>query len=326
MATFRARNSGNWQTIIRLVGIPPISRTFKNKSDAQLWAKRTEAEIYNGNLTIGLNDLRRLSLATLIERYRDTVSINKRGHRQERALLNALLRRPFAKLSLSAVTPHHFASYRDSRLVQVRASTINHELTLLNQIFRIAKAEWSIPVNNPIEGLSRPKSSPSRTRRLNGNEFTLLMDAVASCRNPHIKPVILFAIETGMRRSEILRIEWANIDLNNRTLSIDETKNGSPRIIALTQSAAEVLAEQHGKGLCQPFPLSIESFHMAWKRLMARSDIKNLHFHDLRHEAISRFFEKGLSVPEVALISGHKDYRMLARYTHLRAEDVAKKL
>ncbi len=87
-----------------------------------------------------------------------------------------------------------------------------------------------------------------------------------------------------------------------------------------------ILEEQRHMNLIRPFPLTMESFKLAWKRLIKRSGITDLHFHDLRHEAITRFFEMGLSVPEVALISGHKDYRMLARYTHLRPEDVASKL
>jgi integrase len=86
------------------------------------------------------------------------------------------------------------------------------------------------------------------------------------------------------------------------------------------------LEAQRVKELVSPFPLTTESFHMAWKRLIKRAGLADFHFHDLRHEAVSRFFEMGLGVPEVALISGHKDFRMLARYTHLRAENVAEKL
>jgi integrase len=74
-----------------------------------------------------------------------------------------------------------------------------------------------------------------------------------------------------------------------------------------------------------PFPLTANALRLAWDRLKRKGNINGLHFHDLRHEAISRFFEKGLSIPEVALISGHKDVRQLFRYTHLKAEDVVKK-
>jgi len=75
-----------------------------------------------------------------------------------------------------------------------------------------------------------------------------------------------------------------------------------------------------------PFPVNANAFRLAWERLRKRADLCDLRFHDLRHEAISRFFEMGLSIPEVAVISGHKDARMLFRYTHLRAEDLVKKI
>jgi len=111
-----------------------------------------------------------------------------------------------------------------------------------------------------------------------------------------------------------------------RTFPIPTAKTGLPRTIPLSSSALTILEIQRVKDLTRPFLITTESFHMAWKRLIKRAGLVDFHFHDLRHEDVSRFFEMGLSVPEVALISGHKDFRMLARYTHLRAEDVAAKL
>ena len=128
-----------------------------------------------------------------------------------------------------------------------------------------------------------------------------------------------------MRRSEILSVCWDNVSLDHRTLHVPISKNGHARTIPLTCEAVRVLAcLRQNSGLI--FPTSANAVRLAWERLKKRVGITNLHFHDLRHEAISRFFEKGLSVPEVALISGHRDYRMLFRYTHLRAEDIVGKL
>jgi integrase len=129
-----------------------------------------------------------------------------------------------------------------------------------------------------------------------------------------------------MRRGEILAIQWSHLNQEQRTLTIPTTKTGQPRTIPLSARALAILANQRLAKTERPFPLTVNAFAMAWKRLLKQSKLVNLHFHDLRHEAVSRFFEIGLAVPEVALISGHKDYRMLARYTHLRAEDVAAKL
>jgi integrase len=129
-----------------------------------------------------------------------------------------------------------------------------------------------------------------------------------------------------MRRGELLNLRWSDIDLQNRTLHIPQTKNGHARTIPVSYKAIEVLSGLDREGGDQVFPLSAYAVRHAWNRLTKRAGIADLHFHDLRHEAISRFFEKGLSVAEVALISGHRDFRQLFRYTHLRAEDVARKL
>ena len=123
-----------------------------------------------------------------------------------------------------------------------------------------------------------------------------------------------------------MRLRWENVEEDRRVLSIPETKNGHPRVIPLTSAALALLSSLRDAGAGTIFPLSPNAVRMAWERLRIRAGLPCLRFHDLRHEAISRFFERGLSIAEVALISGHRDVRMLFRYTHLRAEDVAKKL
>lgn len=325
MASIRRRGK-TWQAQVRLAGLRQISRTFQQKADAQSWAKEIETQVRRGDLGAGSSSLRATSLASLIERYRDNVTILKRGRVKETFLLNALLQQPFTRLTLSALTPQHFADYRDLRCRTVRASTINHALGLLNQIYRMARSEWAIPVINPLEGLRRPRADPARNRRLNEGELNLLLQAADTCRNRHIKPFVLFALATAMRRGEILGIEWQDLDQQKRTLRIPSTKTGIPRTIPLTTQAIEILKVQLEKNEPRPFPLTLDAFDMAWKRLIRRSGINDLHFHDLRHEAITSFFERGLTMPEVALISGHRDPRMLFRYTHLRAEDVVSKL
>lgn len=325
MASIR-RRSKTWQAQVRLAGLRQISRTFRHKADAQSWAKEIETQVRRGDLGAGSSSLRTTSLASLIERYRDSVTILKRGRVKETFLLNALLHQPFTRLTLSALTPQHFADYRDLRCRTVKASTINHALGLLNQIYRLARSEWAIPVINPLTGLRRPKADPARNRRLNEGELKLLLQAADTCRNYHIKPFVLFALETAMRRGEILGMEWKDLNEEKRILRIPSTKTGVPRTIPLTVQAIEILKEQLKKNSPRPFPLTLDAFDMAWKRLIRRSGVDDLHFHDLRHEAITSFFERGLTMPEVALISGHRDPRMLFRYTHLRAEDVVSKL
>jgi len=129
-----------------------------------------------------------------------------------------------------------------------------------------------------------------------------------------------------MRRGELLSIEWSDVDLDRRTIHLENTKNGSPRTVPLSTRALEICTTIPRDISGRVFPIHKQAVRGLWLRACKRANIENLHFHDLRHEATSRFFEKGLNVMEVAAITGHKDLRMLQRHTHLRAEDLAKKL
>ena len=142
------------------------------------------------------------------------------------------------------------------------------------------------------------------------------------------KPNAFVILEKSARPVVYRLAYWEHLNWDSHTLHIPVTKNGHARTIPLTTEALNILRElQTGPNQSERvFPLTIEAVKLAWVRLTKRAGIEDLHFHDLRHEAVSRFFERGLSVPEVALISGHKDPRMLFRYTHLKAEDVARKL
>ena len=144
--------------------------------------------------------------------------------------------------------------------------------------------------------------------------------------NHLFEPLVAIAIETGTRRGELLGLLWQNVDLDKRTAFLPLTKNGTSRTIPLSLKAIEILQSLPRDISGVVFPVSKTALRGLWLRACKRAKIKDFRFHDLRHEATSRFFEKGLNVMEVAAITGHKDLRMLQRYTHLRAEDLAVKL
>ena len=180
---------------------------------------------------------------------------------------------------------------------------------------------------NPVDQIKKPPSLRPRERRLNDGEYKRLEEASMLTQNPHVWPVVIFAIETGMRRSEILGLTWDNISLERQLAYLPLTKNGTSREVPLSTKAADVLRGQWSRhNTTTPFPVNANAFRLAWERLRKRANLCDLRFHDLRHEAISRFFELGLSIPEVALISGHKDAKMLFRYTHLKAGNIIAKL
>ena len=313
---------------IRRKGNPSLYKSFKTKAEAQAWARKQEAGLDQGIITAKPVTHEKVYLSDLLHRYlRDVVPL-KKGHTTESYRIGLLLRRDISKLSLEYLTPATIANYRDRRLKEVSRGTVRRELTVLRHCFEKARREWGVSISsNPVATIDKPKDSPARTRRLTEDDERRLTEGLKFTRNPFHKTAILFAIETGMRRGEILKFCWRDLNREHRYIHLKDTKNGYERHVPLSPKAmALVNSIPVGKDHEFVFPISANALYQSWERLRQRCGIKDLRFHDLRHEAISRFFELGLSIPEVSLISGHRDPRMLFRYTHLRATDVAEKL
>ncbi len=310
MATFRKRNN-KWQVQVRRAHLGSISQTFDQKKDALQWAREKEIELQQYCIKFKRDKFPILS--DLIGRYIKTVSINKRGYGFERYCFNNILRSKISKKPINFITTQQLSEYREERLRSVKYSTFVRELNLIRHLFSVAIKEWGFAINNPCKMIAKPIMINRRERRLSISEFNYLVKG----NYPQLKlrNIIELAIETGMRRGEILNIK--NEHIKGQTLFVPQTKNGHPRKIPLTKRALNILENSE-----LPFGYTPNALRLSWERLKRNGNITDLHFHDLRHEAISRFFEKGLSIPEVALISGHKDVRMLFRYTHLKAEDL----
>lgn len=330
MATFRKRGE-RWQVQVRRQGATPLTKTFTLKADAEQWARQIEARLDQGDIPMSRRTLGGSTLATLLTRYKAEVTPTKRGQLQERYRLDQLLKDPLATTPLEKLSPQHIANYRDRRLRSVQGVTVRRELALLRHVVEVARIDWGLPLaGNPVADIRLPKLPVARNRRLAPEERTRLLEHVGRTRARQLGPVVHFALETAMRRGEILAARWDHVDWSKKTLSVPETKTGYAREIPLSPAATNLLEAVRPKDIDKPsgriFPATANAVRLSWERLTRRIGLEDLHFHDLRHEAISRFFERGLSIPEVALISGHRDYRMLFRYTHLRAEDVVAKL
>jgi integrase len=191
----------------------------------------------------------------------------------------------------------------------------------------VARNEWGIYVHNPARDIKLPLGGRQRDRRLQPGEEARLFTACREARNRWLLPLVQLALETAMRQGELLRLRWEHIDLNRRTAHLPVTKNGEARTVPLSSTAVAVLRALpralHGDVLRG---VTTEAVKRSYMRATRRAGIEDLRFHDLRHEATTRLFEKGLNIMEVASITGHKDLRMLRRYTHLKAEDLALKL
>ena len=320
MASFRKRKE-RWQVQIRRSDSPPLSKTFTSKAAAKAWALKTEALIETGDYQQPQSSCE--TLGDILRRYRDDVSANKRGAKPEVYRINQALKHPLASEHLRSLKPSMFTSFRDERLLKVSPSSVRRELVILRHCLNLAINEWDTPLNeNPILKLTIPQESQQRQRRVSSEELERLL---SECKHNALKLSIQLALETAMRRGELLNARWQDIDLEKGLLHIPTTKTGMSRTIPMTSKAVALLRDLR-RDNSRLIPLSANALRLAWERLCKRNGINDLRFHDLRHEAISRFFEMGLTVPEVQLMSGHKDIRMLMRYTHLKPESLRDKL
>ena len=321
MATIRKRN-GRYQAQIRKCSHPLITRTFTRLADAKKWVSTAEYEIehglYEASRAPGFT-----SIADLIDHYllltgEETLS-DSEFYRFK------YLRKHFGSIPIKGFKGSHLARYRDLRLKHIKPATLVRELSLLRRILRIAQEDWDVEIlPNPLDRFTVKGQRGSRERRLEGDEEGRLLNACKAARNLWLLPTVLLVLETGMRRGEILNARYEH--LKDGLLTIPKTKTGTPRTIPLTPNAQEIIAALPRSIAGFLLPISSNALRLAWERARKRAGIDDLRFHDLRHEAISRFFEMGLTIPEVALISGHRDYRMLARYTHLKPEVLLFKL
>ena len=328
MASIRKR-SGKWQAQIRRDGLHNITRTFTSKRDADIWARDAEAKIDRGEIPWAQAQKSKTTLGDLLRRYEKEVTPRKRSAEVEHYKIGLVLRHRISSLPLTALTSNEMARFRDERLEQVSTETVRQDLVLVRQAIEVARREWDLQLQfNPVDNVRKPPPAKPRERRVSAEELKAIREALRQTRNAHIPKVIEFAMATAMRRGEILRVQFDHVDWAHGTLLVDETKNGHPRHIPLLPEALEILNSQRDITECSvaTFPVSANAVKLEWQRICRRAAIVNLRFHDLRHEAISRFFEMGLSVPEVALISGHRDLRMLMRYTHLDARRIRKKI
>ncbi|MDC1157659.1 site-specific integrase, partial [Alphaproteobacteria bacterium] len=279
------------------------------------WAIAQEALMQSGHWQEKTSS--QYTIGDMISRYLDIVTPTKRGRDQEERRLQRLLRdKQFMSISLDQAHPCIFADFRDHRIHDgVRAC--QYDLVLMRHAWNTARIEWGWPLpDNPISLIRMPKNNPPRERRLKDGEFERLKIAAEKSRSWYLWPVVVLAIETAMRRGEILGLRWEHIDLDKKTVFLPMTKNGSSRWVPQSDEAIAKLSEAP-KDSERPFPVTDVAFRQAWDRLRHRANINDLTFHDLRHEAISRMFDSGMKIHEVMAVSGHKTASQLFRYVQI---------
>lgn len=320
MATFQKR-SGAWRAIIRKKGYPQVSATFDTKAQAERWAKQIETEMAQARF-IDTREADSLRITDALQRYEREVSIHKKSHRNERSRLS-ILARDLGNYTLTSLRSSDVAAYRDQRLTVASGSTVRRDLALLSHVYTIALKEWGMPVENPCMKIRKPKLNRDRERRISSGELAKLLEA-AQARHIELPNLITLAVESGMRRAELLSLRRGNV--KGSVAYLADTKNGTSRSVPLSKAARESIAGLPTRMDGSLFSLRPDTVSHYFSRCCETAGIDGLRFHDLRHEATSRFFERGLNIMEVAAITGHKDLKMLRRYTHLNPSELAEKL
>lgn len=321
MATIRQRGE-RFQVRVQRKDYPAVAKSFLTKEDAQRWARGIERQMDLGEYTPPSLD----TVESLVSRYEQEVTPQKKGAAQERYRLAVIRADELGRLPVKDVTPARVAAFRDRRLKTVKPVTVLHDLCTLSAVFEHARLEWSMPIINPVRGIRKPSAGKGRDRRLNAGEYEVLLAELKKARTPWIAPLFAFSIETACRRSEALALRWADVDLHKRVAVFRDTKNGDSRVVPLSGLAASTLAAMARDISGFVFPISRHGVDNSFRLACARAGVVGLRWHDLRHEGVSRLHERGLSTLEVASISGHRTLACLARYSHMRAESLAKKL
>ncbi len=271
-----------------------------------------------------------------LDKYRTQVSILKKGYAQERYRIERLMAAPMALgRTVRSITSVDIASHRDMRLAEMNPrtgkllspATVRLELCLLSNFFDICRIEWGYCDGNPVANVRKPKPAPGRDRRLTPREERLILRYAHAHPNHDLYSIVVIALETAMRQGEILKLRWEHVNLKSRVAHLPETKNGSKRDVPLSIRARDAFTRLGVQPKGPVFRYTSAGLKSTWKFMLQKLNIENLHFHDLRHEAVSRLFELGtMDMMEIAAISGHKSLAMLKRYTHLKAQRLVRKL
>lgn len=350
MAMIEKRGPAQYRVRVRRADLPKsLTRTFESRDEAEKWARRIESEVDAGKRVLFLANAEAssMTLSQALARYRDEKTVHKAGAGQERNRIACWLKHPLAEKMLHQIVPGELEKYRDERLAQGKAfATVRHELNIISQVYEAARFSWRMrDLDNPMKHVKRPPAwARPRDVRLKGTVslrtfLAAVMPDSKHCTAEHkdyarrCKLAIEFAIETSMRRGEVASITPAGTNFKKRWVEVGRERmlhgelKGGTRRVALSSRVIKILKSLKPKDENSPwFGVSARTLSEAVRRARDKLGIKNLRLHDLRHEATSKLFEKGLSPMEVATMTGHKTLNTLKRYTHPNVTMIARKL
>lgn len=325
MASIYKRN-GKWRVEIRKIGSKGIHKSFIVKDEAIRFARETEVKIEQG-LYQDLTLAKTTKLKDVLAQYRDRVSINKKGYEQERYKINKIIRSDIADKTLSQLTPLVLFEYIEQQKKLYTASTVNKSITIINLTLNFAERFLGISLNkNPLKFIKRLKESQFVGQVIEPHEEALLLKHAEFSKLYWLKVAIILGIDCGLRRGEILKLKAEDINFKNNTAVLKDTKNGETRETGLSSRAIQELKKLPVSIDGKLFPCKrLDTFTFYYNQLKKWSGVKK-RFHDTRHTFASRSTTSGWSITEIAAQGGWKQLQVLKRYTHIKAEYLAKKM
>ena len=323
MASIRNRKN-KWQARVIRKGHNTITKTFLTKQDAERWARGIEIEIDRG--TFVNNDFAQKTLfKEILQKYLNDVAPNMRSGDTQAIRIRKLMKHPIAEVNMAQLSPKLIADYRDERLKVIKPNTVIRELAVISSIINLARREWGLNIINPVTMIKKPSSTQGRDRILNNEEFDRLFIELEKI-SPWYKPLVEFAVETAMRRGELMSLLWVNVNFEKSVAFLPLTKNGDSRYVPLSSKAVRILKSLPRDIDGRVFPLNKQTVSILFLRAAKRSKLSDIHFHDLRHMALTKLSARFTNILELSTISGHKELKMLQRYVHIKAEDLVQKL
>lgn len=320
MASFRKRNN-KWQVRIQRHDYPPIAKSFIELKTAKQWASKVEREMDKGIFVPNRSE----QLGKCLIRYQQEILPTKKNFQPDWYRINRLCQHTIANKNIKVIRSHDVANLRDELIKDNKsANTIRLYLAILSHLYTIARTEWGFDnLNNPVLKIRRPRLPQSRDTRLSNDDIHRICQHSQSTLLPLL---IHVALDTAMRVSEIVKLRVTDCDFKKRMITVRNTKNYHDRYIPMTKKVEKILQHQTRLQEDMLFHITSHAVSVAFYRACKRAGIPNASFHTLRHEAVSRLFEKGLNPMEVATISGHQSMQVLKRYAHIQTAHLLGKM
>jgi len=324
MANITKLKSGKWRVQIRSHN-KYISKSFLKKAHASMWAKEIEYQLDRDQYE-DFSDTARISLGELITRYRDEITPHKKGRNTEKYKLNFILRHKIAKVKLLSLKAKHVIDFKKDISEGRAPSTINKYIHYIYTVWETAKLNWDIalPYRNPCELVKKEKVKDTIDRILSIEEYQDLLQACTTSNLAFLSDIVEFAYITAMRFGEITKLKTSNINFEKSTALLIDTKNGETRLVPLTSRALEICQKFRFRE--KLFDINRDKFRHYFEQACRRAKVKNFRFHDLRACAITNLFLNGWSIAEVSVVSGHKTWSELKRYTRIQPDTLVSKI